>query len=581
VVILLASLAYAGPPIATWTFDDDDGGFVHGGSPDLWEWGTPGAEPGACFEGVGACWCTGLDSDYATDSHDTLTFAPFELSAIADPRLMMVHWYDIDASGDYGQLQIDNGTGNWTALSPTYGGGDAFTGESGGWRTVYFDLSGVPNLALVRLLFESDDTINRPGWCIDQVQVWDGDVVPPLVGPVLSPVDTQDIDGPHEISATIVDDVGVAMAWVHWSDGSADHVGEMIPETGLEWSFEFPVVAPGTTITWSIVAEDASFNSATWPESGEASFRVYLAAPTNLRTPDGRVVGTTVPLRWDAPVSPHPVNAYRVYRDGMPVFPDVVGTSAIVDMPSSESELQVSAIFGTTEGEIEGDRSEPLAVAISRPIVDPLVPDRGWPGEALRIELTGTYLQLVHGDVTLDLGDGITVGPAEVTDVDRATFEVVIDPEAEAGPRIATLTSGDLEIAIAGAFEVLDGERPSLTSIEPDAMRQGSHDTVVVTLDHLPAGVPVVDLGEGVVVESTTVDGQSIALEVTVLADAPLGERSIVVDDGQRILEGLEFTVRDQAASAEKNCATGPASGVAGVLAAVALALARRSRKPR
>jgi hypothetical protein len=99
---------------------------------------------------------------------------------------------------------------------------------------------------------------------------------------------------------------------------------------------------------------------------------------------------------------------------------------------------------------------------------------------------------------------------------------------------------------------------------------------VVVTLDHLPAGAPVVDLGEGVVVESTSVDGQAVAVEVTVLADAPLGERSIVVDDGQRILEGLSFTVRDQAARADKNCGTVPGGALGSILAALALVFLRR-----
>ena len=64
----------------------------------------------------------------------------------------------------------------------------------------------------------------------------------------------------------------------------------------------------------------------------------------------------------------------------------------------------------------------------------------------------------------------------------------------------------------------------------------------------------------------------------TVLADAPLGERPIVVDDGERILEGLEFTVRNQAVRADKNCATGPSAGIASVLAALALAFTRRRR---
>ena len=49
-IVLLAAIAHATPPIATWTFAGNDGGFVHGGSPDLWEWGTPGSAPGSCAD---------------------------------------------------------------------------------------------------------------------------------------------------------------------------------------------------------------------------------------------------------------------------------------------------------------------------------------------------------------------------------------------------------------------------------------------------------------------------------------------------------------------------------------------------
>src|SRR6185436_15539404 len=106
--------------------------------------------------------------------------------------LTLVHWYDIDPGGDYGELQYDDGSGTWTALSPTLGSGAAFTGMTSGWLTVYFDLSGVSNLDHVRALLVSDDMINRAGWCIDDVQIWDGDIVPPSIEPTLVPVDTQD-----------------------------------------------------------------------------------------------------------------------------------------------------------------------------------------------------------------------------------------------------------------------------------------------------------------------------------------------------------------------------------------------------
>src|SRR4030095_1331745 len=66
--------------------------------------GGPGPAPRAWHRG--ACWCTGLDSDYGTDSYDTLTFVSYDLTGIADPRLTMVHWYDIDTGAGDCQRQV-------------------------------------------------------------------------------------------------------------------------------------------------------------------------------------------------------------------------------------------------------------------------------------------------------------------------------------------------------------------------------------------------------------------------------------------------------------------------------------------
>src|SRR4029450_11832638 len=110
------------------------------------------------------------------------------------------------------------------------------------------------------------------------------------------------------------------------------------------WSFDFPIVDPGTTIAWSIVARDAMNNETEYPGSGMVErFRVYLAAPNNLSARDGRLVGTSVPLSWDEPDSPHEVVAYRLYRDGVAIFPDLVGTASIAQTPSSGTRSEIAS----------------------------------------------------------------------------------------------------------------------------------------------------------------------------------------------------------------------------------------------
>jgi hypothetical protein len=437
----------------------------------------------------------------------------------------------------------------------------------------------VPDLQRVRALLVSDDMINNPGWCIDDVQVWDGDVVPPVFEKVDAPEDTQDLDGPYELSATIEDDDFVADVRVRWNDGLKDHEAPMTGGQADSWTFDFPIVDPGTTIEWSILARDATNNETEYPGAGKverfprvpggAHEPLHVRRPTRGHLGAAQLGGAREPARGRRlPALPRRDGALPRHRGHVDRRRDAVlrervrGVRDLRDDRRGDRGRQLVAVGGVhlAPDDRHAGPGQRMAGGRAAHRADGHLPPVGRRGRDPRSR------------------EGIVVGPGTVTDVDRATFEVSIAGDAAAGPRIATLHSGDLEVAIAAAFEILDGVPPSLTSVEPDSLRQGSHGTVVVTLDHLPADTPVVDLGEGVVVESTTVDGQAVSVEVTVLADAPLGERPVVVDDGERILEGLEFTVRDQVVEADKNCATAPGTGIASVLAALALALARRSR---
>lgn len=551
-IALLVATAHAASLQVAWDFEADDGGFVSAGVPGQWEWGTPSAQPGVCSDG-GSCWCTHLAGTYAADALDTLTLASFPLNGLAEPRLRIAHWYDIHSAGDIAYLEVDAGPG-WQKRPIIYGG-DVITGTSDGWVEGYFDISGITSTDQVRLVLETDGAVNRPGWCIDEVSVWDGDIVPPSVsGEELA--DTQDIDGPYVFEIQADDDVSVASATLFWRDALA--VFETVSLTqkgGTTWSAAIDGAPPGTTIEWRIDVRDGDGNLATLPADGAPSqFRVYLAAPTDLNGPDERVIGNEVELTWQPPDSQHPVTGYVVYRDGMAVH-EAATTSAFVPLAGDVQTFEVSAIYDTSEGLLEGDLSQPLEVEAWFPYVEALVPTAVWPGDEVRIDIYGSYLQLVQDEVALDFGPDITVDDIEVEDVDHATAHLIVDDEAAVGMADLHLSSGELDLTVVDALEILDaGDRPRLVSVEPESVVQGADNSVTIELSYVPDALPLVDFGEGIIVEDTELVDNCLIADIAIENEAPLGVHGITVDDGTRILDGLELNVRDTYAAPSKNC---------------------------
>src|SRR5678815_793974 len=77
-------------PLVVWDLDASDSGFVPGGTPGQWEWGTPTTGP----VGEGRMWATELDRDYLNNASDTLQIPVGDLSSLAEPSLVIEHWYD-------------------------------------------------------------------------------------------------------------------------------------------------------------------------------------------------------------------------------------------------------------------------------------------------------------------------------------------------------------------------------------------------------------------------------------------------------------------------------------------------------
>jgi hypothetical protein len=160
------------------TFEAGGGGYT---GDALWQWGTPsGVGPDGAFSGT-RCWGTNLTGNYPDNAAATLT------SPILDPTgyplvLSFTHYYDTESGFDGGNVQVNTGSG-WVTITPIggypskflsgLGNEDGWSGNSGGWQPVAFDLSAYAQSHLtIRFRFGSDGGVNGPGWYIDDVAIY-------------------------------------------------------------------------------------------------------------------------------------------------------------------------------------------------------------------------------------------------------------------------------------------------------------------------------------------------------------------------------------------------------------------------
>jgi uncharacterized protein (TIGR03382 family) len=581
---LLASLLgfgvapIAAAPLAEWDLDADDGGLVPSGDTEQWAWGAVESGPAAGWDGATA-WGTVLGGVYLNDSVDYLQLPSVDLSGADHPVLAFHHWFDIDPDGDGGWVEVHDGNG-WSRIEPIYGYPDplGFTGTSPGWTESWFDLSLVDDAADVRFAFSADGSVARAGWYLDDLRIEQGDVAPPQVEALALPEDTQDLSGPYAVGARVVDDLSAPTATLLWwtEDDPETRSAAMLDVGGDQFEGDIPAAEPGTRVYWTVRASDGT--NEVDLDDGPHSFRVYLAAPTGLSGPSGRVADDEAALTWDAPDSPHAVTGYRVYRDGALVG-ESEAPAATVALWGDDDVFEVSALYDTPLGAREGDPSDPLVVNASIPTIDAISPASAFQGDELRVEVTGSYLLFSQDDAELALGEDCALLSVEVLDVDRARFTIALDDDAAPGVRDLVVRSGSVELSVEDGFEVLDGAtRPALVSVQPDSARQGDHLNLVIQTSDALSAAPTLDLGEGVVVESVEYEGTVVIAQITVLPDAPVGSREARLDDGQRVLGGVDFRVRDYLPPPSRTCSAAGGGPAAAWLVLGALWARRRQR---
>jgi len=571
VIALLAS-AWASTVVVTYDLEQDDGGFVVTGDLGQWKWGEVLAGPGSGYDGANA-WAIGLGGTYLNDATEYLEIPLPDLFTVAAPTLRFMHWHAFGL-GDTGHVEIDAGFG-WAEVAPVYGypAHDAFSGDSGGWVPSSVSLDGLGASPRVRLVFNADISGVGAGWFIDQVSLWDGDVTAPNIADVDALGDTESLDGPYLVSARVSDDSGVSEVVLSWATSDEGGDLSMVDQGDGSFAASIPGQSPDTVVNYWVAATDGA-NASRFPDEGSLEFRVYLAAPSGLIGPEGRVVGSTAMLSWTPPASIHPVLGYEVERQGLSVA-SVAGTTATVDLLGGDDVFAVRALYSAGLG----DASEPLAIDAVLPLVSGLSPAEAYAGDTLRVELTGEYLLLVDGEVDLDLGGDIAVGEIEVRNVDRLVASLSIGDGAALGARDVTVTSEAGEVLLASGFTVLSADdRPRLVAVEPARVTQGETGEMTITVAGEVGSAVVVDLGDGLVVESTTREGASILVAFAVAPGAALGERQIVVDDGTRVYTGLSLDVDDWSPPVQRQCGLGtPVSPWGGVVAAWLLRGRRRA----
>lgn len=579
-MLALVALAQAIDPVVLYDLTDDDGGLEPGGDLLQWEWGEVGAGPGSGWNGPNA-WSTSLAGAYLNDAVETLTVPLPDLAELDRPCLHLMSWYAF-GDGDAGWVEVSDGE-SWSRLDPVYGyPGDAgWSGASVGWEDVVVDLGALAPDAQLRLVFSADDDgVVGAGWFVDEIGLFDGDVAAPHLGQLAELDDTTDVVGPYTVSVAVEDDSAVASVSLRWSTDAGDSGEAVMADWGDgTWLGAIPGAPPDTVVQYDVVASDGD-NSASAPSS-PLSFRVYLPAPEDPEGPEDRVLAQSATLRWQPPQTEHAVVGYQVERaDGLLTEvaaedPDGDGwVAGEVPLTGEDDVFVVRARFSIGDDLWLGDPSEEVEVEAAVPALASVSPSSAWAGDHVRLTLRGAYLLFTAGEVEVGLGEGIEVEAVDVQDVDVARVSVVIADDAEPGLRDLSLSTPAGAFLVEDAFTVDDGQaRPRLTALSPASIRQGESGLLRVDWAGELGEELVVDLGEGLVVESVSRGEEQLEVEVVCLYTAPLGSHAVSVDDGVRILDGVELEVEDNL-RAVNGCGLGLAPRA--LLALAGLVLLRR-----
>lgn len=286
------TLNFALAPLLQHAFLDleqDDGGLVATGQ---WQHGAPTGvgNPGA-HSGVNV-WATNLAGSYPADDSSTL-----DLPAVTVPSgggLAFWHFVDIEQGSsdwDGGNVSVrPAGGGTFTVVHPDAGypsddvsalGEPGFTGTTGSWSPVHFDLSDWADQQVdIRWHFASDGSVQELGWYLDDIGIL-GAAEPEAVFEIVPQV-----PAPGEPASFVDRSTGAVAGW-SWSFGD-----------GATSNLQNPVHAYAASGTYTVTL------TASWPDGTRASSRqVTVGEPLFA---DGFESGDTAAWSDTVPGDPEP-----------------------------------------------------------------------------------------------------------------------------------------------------------------------------------------------------------------------------------------------------------------------------------
>jgi hypothetical protein len=556
-----------------YTFNEDDGGLIASGDRDQWEWGAVRSGPGDGGDSE-AAWATVLDGPYRQDGVDSLRLPEGPLPAIP-LTLRLRHWYAIDDSGaDEAAVEqlID---GAWVPLPAAYAPNAVFSGRSEGWVTDYFTLLGPVDQSELRLRFVADATVAEAGWYIDELEIVEGDPVPPHILSWTAPTRTQDVEGPYPVVIRATDNKAISRVWLSYSeDGGPTFEATASEQADGSYLGELPRADPGSTLRYEVRVSDGTNEASSDP----STLSVFLPAPDNLSCPEGRDSAAAIALSWSPPETAHAIVDYTVARNGE-ALAHTTETAILLPTGEAGDRLSLSARFSTSQGLFSGE-SVDCAVQVSAPAVVSLEPATGFPGETVTVALIAKGLLMSAQGLRLSGAPSLRLLEAEIDTVDEARLRLAIAADAPAGTERGWLCSAQacasLEFTLKAA-----SDRPRLLTVEPSSLSQGQRAELRLRSNTPWGDGPFqVELGEGLVVEALRAEADTLVLDVMALSDAPIGLRPLRVDDGARLREGAALRLRDADLATTQGCHTAAGSPTPAIAWLALLVLRPRRRRP-
>ncbi len=154
-----------------------------------WEWGEVTINPPGTHSAPNV-WGTVLNNDYNSTTQLSSLETPEYTVFGETPTLTFWHWYDSESTFDGGNVKISINNNPFQLIIPQsgydsqlsssfqnpIGGEEAFSGTSGGWKEVTFNLVGLVqgnDVVKFRFDFGADESIVSTGWYIDDLSLTD------------------------------------------------------------------------------------------------------------------------------------------------------------------------------------------------------------------------------------------------------------------------------------------------------------------------------------------------------------------------------------------------------------------------